>query len=266
MFDCFPFLKHALSLYLTLSSAMLASAQSQSSSKDAAAEIAAEQKLPPFKPSPYFFTTPEYKEAALRGLVEEANNVARDLHLTETLPIRASNLLEISIATPASGRLGLISTSNYVYYIGLDGKFAGIDQRNLDACWADEKRAYDWPLDRLDTNSAFLYACSTLKAVGVDVVALNRECDLDIRARNLSGTRFVPDYWLSWSKKRAPVVFLSIFMPTTTIRILKIEDPKYVWRPGVIIPNIGEILRRGNAPKVLLRKMGLDTNSTSIKN
>jgi len=46
------------------------------------------------------FTTQAYKEAALNILLEEVNGAAHVLHLSERLPIRSADLVEVGITPP----------------------------------------------------------------------------------------------------------------------------------------------------------------------
>src|SRR5882672_8698979 len=64
------------------------------------------------------FTTQAYQAEASRLLIEEANRVARELGLSEQLPITRSNLTGIYIPPPRMARvvgIGNLSTSNYTY-------------------------------------------------------------------------------------------------------------------------------------------------------
>jgi hypothetical protein len=62
------------------------------------------------------FTTPAFQEEGLRLVIDEANKVARDLRLPESLPITRTNLTHAFIApfgyTFIRKRLGNVTTSN----------------------------------------------------------------------------------------------------------------------------------------------------------
>jgi hypothetical protein len=65
------------------------------------------------------FTTQAFQEEGLRLIIEEANRVARDMHLRESLPIATSNLTHAFIApfgyTYIRKRLGNVTTTNYFH-------------------------------------------------------------------------------------------------------------------------------------------------------
>src|SRR5579871_4943550 len=65
------------------------------------------------------YTTPSYRAMALRLMIGEANQVAKELALPEALPIKESNLVEALPVPPALEFLGEIATTNYAYYFGL---------------------------------------------------------------------------------------------------------------------------------------------------
>jgi hypothetical protein len=98
----------------------------------------------------FFFTTEAYQREALRVFIEEANRVARELSLER--PFTITNLIEVFISPPGSGAMGLISTTNYAYMVGSGRKFCGITQRNHGETFEPVKKAYTWPISRLDTN------------------------------------------------------------------------------------------------------------------
>jgi hypothetical protein len=218
----------------------------------------------------YFFTTPEYQREAVRLLLEEVNQVAKDLSLIEQLPITKSNLVSVLVCPPASDMIGNISTSNYTYYVREKRKFAGVDQMHLMRIWEAEEKDFLWPIERLDTNGAFGDATRVLAAGGIDTDALRRNSTIDIVARMVEGPRgkhFVPDYWITWSKGGKKIARLGFFEPTKTIRTFQIYAPEYVLRKPLEIPNLGAILRRGGAPKRLLQSMGLEsTNTPNLSN
>ena len=209
----------------------------------------------------YFFTTKVYQEKALQVFIEEVNTVAKDLGLSEDTFITSNKLVEIYISPPASDMLGTISTSNFSYYIRGERKFAGLDRRNVNAVWAQDRNDYSWPIGRLDTNAAFRDGTQLMAAAGMNVAALNRDCIVDLRATMPGGPKagyFVPDYWISWGRAGKNVALLAFLQPGKKIRTLQVYDPAYIARKSVNVPNLGELLRQGNAPKVLLERMGLE--------
>jgi hypothetical protein len=210
---------------------------------------------------PFFFTTKAYEQEALRALLEEVNQVAKDLTLPEQLPITSSNLVEVFIAPPASGMVGTASSSNYHYFVRAGRKFAGLNRRNLNAVWEQDRKNYLWPVSRIDTNAAFAIATQIMAKAGINIVALNSECNVQLDVTRPNGPRslvFVPDYWIDWRKNGKSLAFLVFLAPTKDIRMLRVDDPTYVLRKAVEVRNLGELLREGGAPRILLERMGLE--------
>ncbi len=195
------------------------------------------------------FTTEAYQREALRLLIEEANRVARELKLSEHLPITQSNLVEVFIQPPALGMFGTISTSNYVYYASVGKKLSGVSQRKLNEVWVKEQKEYVWPVSRLDTNAAFHAATQIMTAARMDVRALNRDFTIDVHATMSEGpygARFVPDYWVAWLKEGKSVALIEFFEPTRSIRQLVVFDPKYILREPIRVPNLAKLLSQTN--------------------
>ena len=65
------------------------------------------------------YVPPEYRAEVERKIIEEANKVASELQLAESLPITVSNVISEYIPPPklagALNALGNITTSNYTY-------------------------------------------------------------------------------------------------------------------------------------------------------
>jgi hypothetical protein len=205
------------------------------------------------------FNTQEYKREATSAFIDEVNKVVQALHLREVRPIVASNLIEVFVSPPVM-RGGSISTSNYAYYFRLDGKFSGMDQRNLSSIWPRERIEFLWPMERMDTNGVFQDAVQRLSAIGIDVKALNSDCSVDIiptLPEGPKGKYFVPDYWVTWRKGGHTVAFVCFFAPSKTIRSLQVYDPTYNLRKPIEIKDLRAVLRRGNAPAVLFDTLGL---------
>lgn len=197
------------------------------------------------------FTTKAYQEEALKLMLEEANKVAHELKLPEQLPITRSNLIEIHIGPPALVALGFVTTSNYSYNVGWGRSFSGLTRWNHGGTFEPVKKAYTWPISRLDTNRAFQVATQILTAVGMDVTALTRDCTIEISAPKpeaSGGTHFIPDYWVNWKKDGKLVAFIEFVEPTRSIRQLKVADPKYILRERIKIPNLAQLLSQTNAP------------------
>jgi hypothetical protein len=214
------------------------------------------------------FTTPAYKKEALRLVIEEANRVARELKLAETLPITETNLVEAFIGLPRFSLfvagIGNVTTSNYNYCVTVGNKFSYLVRTHLEQEYGQLKERYRWPLSRIDTNAAYQLATQWLTAVAMDVKGLNRDCRLSIRPWIPEGGKyFVPVYWICWSKKAkplpphveiaaehewVPVASVEMLLPTKSLRQMHVEESEYILRKPVTITNVDYLLSQTNTP------------------
>jgi len=204
------------------------------------------------------FTTKEYKQKATSLLLGEVNNMAHELDLPEHFPITSNDIIWLHIPPPALGMLGALTTSNYTYYVNTGRKFSGLDRRDLTGSFYELKSRYLLPLDLRDTNAAFKAGLAIMVKAGFDVAALNCDCQIEITASGPFGDKFLPDYWITWNKGGQRIGLLEYFASTQSIREMHVWDASYIMRKPVDFPNLGRILRNGNAPEFLLKKMGLD--------
>jgi len=196
------------------------------------------------------FTTAAFQEEGLRLVIEEANRVAADLRLPESLPITRSNLTHAFIApfgyTYVRKRLGNITTSNYFYNVGTDFKFSGLTVARYDARYKEYFDKYQWPITRLDTNTPFQLATQWLAAVHADVAKLSHDCDghvavepywNDVDLGEVPKRKFTPIFCVWWTQKnpinrtKTGTAQVEMFLPTKTLLQLSVDDPKYSLRP-----------------------------------
>lgn len=193
---------------------------------------------------------PDYRDEALQLLIKEANQVAAVLQLPEDLPIESSKLREFYISPPtlgsALGTFGTVSTSNYTYCVSVASKFSFLVKSSLQKGYLELKDQYLWPIDRVDTNLAFQVATQYLKALSVDVSALNRDCSVSVTFYTPNGKAsgdFVPVYWVTWqSKKPDPAgrgANVEIFLPRKEIRQLHILNQEYLLREPLRVRSPG---------------------------
>ena len=201
--------------------------------------------------SDWQFTTRAYQEEALRLLLREANDVSKQLNLSEQRPITKSNLIEVFISPPALVALGSITTSNYVYYASIGRSLSGFDHRNRAETFNRAKEEFNWPIDRMNTNKAFQIATQIMESAGMDVLSLNRDCSIEIvvsRPERAGGTHFVPNYWVTWRKPGKVMANIEFIEPTRSVRQLRVWDNKYILRAPVVFTNLAELLDQTNQP------------------
>jgi hypothetical protein len=205
------------------------------------------------------FTTPAYRNEALRLVIEEANRVAQELNLQEQLPITQTNLLEAYISPPRMAQgmkaIGNITTSNYVYYVSVGNKFSFLVRTHLEEEETQARSKYLWPVSQVDTNAAYQLATQFLAAASMDVNALNTNCDLHIDTcllESAKGKHFVPLYWITWSEKNNRGLggaSIELFLPTKTILQIHVNKSEYILRKPLEITNLDYLLSQTNAPQ-----------------
>ena len=221
------------------------------------------------------FTTPAYQRTVLTILLEEANNVARDLNLAEQIPIKSNNLSRVSIVPPIAvrdGLIGAIDTSNYSYLFG-GKKFTAVLIRDPAGSFNHAEARYLWPISRVDTNAAFQTATQMMAAAHIDVAGLIRDCRAEItdaRPEYLRGIQFVPIYTIRWLLRQGPrkderVALVEFLEPTRTIRQLRCNS-RYSLRPTLEVTNRRELMIEGHAPEALLDLMDRDSTNSPPTN
>lgn len=206
-------------------------------------------------------TTPAYRNAALHLIIGEANRVAEELHLRDTLPITESNLVSCYIPPPHMaqrlGAIGNLTTANYTYYFSIGNKFSFLTKTGLEKDYAKLRKDYLWPLSRMDTNAAYQLAVKFLSEASMDVRSLNKDCNVHIlpfTPEGDAGKHFVPAYWIYWSKPEqeghGSTASVELFAPTKSILQLRVEDSQYILRQPLQITNVDFLLSqpKGDAP------------------
>jgi hypothetical protein len=225
--------------------------------------------LPPGVPNPIgpdgkytramMFTTKAYQDEALKLVIREANMAAKELKLPEELPITESNIVKAFINpfgyAYAKKAVGNVTTKNYAYYVSQGNKFSYLESPHQDELCRKFQAASTLPVSQINTNEALKLATKWLKAVSMDVKALNRDCsvkvELDSAYVHPPAGKFVPVYYVSWSQKTGgvgSVASVRLFSPTKTLLQLRVEDSKYILRPPLMFTNLSGLLSQTNQP------------------
>lgn len=200
---------------------------------------------------PHRFTTTLYRDAAIKLVLNEANQVARELKLPEDMPITESNsepyISPFGFAY-AFKMVGTVTTKKYCYYVSKDDKFSGLDgTHQLEDCQS-YLAGYTWPASRIDTNAAYQLATQWLAAVHMDVAALNRDCRLSVTVDTAyvqaPPGEFVPIYWIAWIPRNGEspcAADIRLFTPTKALLQMGVEDPKYILRKPLVFTNLAAL-------------------------
>jgi len=204
------------------------------------------------------FTTEAYYQEGLKLVIGEANKVAVDLSLPESLPITTSNLTHAFIGSFGFnyqfGGVGNITTTNYWYFVKGNNKLSDVTIANIDGHCREYSEKYQWSVRRLDTNAAFQLATQWLAATKMDVETLCRDCvihiDVDpfwnnVRLGQLPKKKFVPIYYIWWNPMGGESdlggASVELFLPTKTLLSLSVDDPKYILRAPVVFTNLAAL-------------------------
>ena len=172
------------------------------------------------------------------------------IHNIHTSKIYIVGYLSPPRLAQASKVIGNVTTSNYSYAV-FSGKGFSLVRTHLQGEYNQLQKQYLWPMNQMETNAAFLLAMQFLAEASMDVKALNRDCNLTIRAftpEGVNGKHFVPVYWVSWGKNGEPVASVELLLPTKTIRQMHVTESKYILRKSVVITNLDFLLSQTNAP------------------
>lgn len=215
------------------------------------------------------FTTPQYREAAISLMTDEANRVAQDLQLPEELPIVKASLTE-AVITPFGFNylkkgIGSVSTKNFIYYVTKNNRFNEVNVANYDeVCTTLEIQKV--PVKQLDLDGAYRLSTQWLAAASMDVEGLNRDCKAHVAVSpkwndlaqlgQKPRKQFTPIYYVWWSSSQndaeghGSVASVELFSPTKTLLQLSVADPKYILRKPVVFTNLSSLFP-GTAPVVV---------------
>jgi hypothetical protein len=201
------------------------------------------------------FMPPAYKKEGLRLVIQEANQVAQELHLSEDLPITENKVIESFISPPGILKIGFgnITTSNYVYFVTVGDKLSFLTRANLKREEQKLRAQYLLPMNKMDTNAAYQLATQWLAAVSMDVVSINQNCNVHVEAfipEGKNGKHFTPIYWVYWLDKKAGSrggVSVELCLPNKTLLQLRVNKSEYILRPPLMVTNLDFLLTQTNA-------------------
>ena len=229
--------------------------------------IGATNSLGPYGTLKDSYTTYAYRAEARSLMIKEANRVAKDLNLPETLPITEGNVVG-GFTSPFAfayrlGMIGRVVTQNYDYAISVSNRFSYLTIANYDFYdFACRKYLVNgmWPTNRIGTNGAYQLAVQWLAAAHMDVEGLNRDCKVSIEP-SLSWSGIYTVAWCistnitnplndlfstnrsrSYSYVPSGKASVELFEPTATLVQLRVEDAKYNLREPLVFTNLAELV------------------------
>ncbi|MGD0743719.1 MAG: hypothetical protein ABSA45_01055 [Verrucomicrobiota bacterium] len=212
------------------------------------------------------FTTRQYQKAAFKQVLQEANQVAKELQLPEKLPITETDLVE-AVVTPfgynyVNKRVGNVTTKKYCYGVSYGNKFSNLVVPNYDQiCLSYERQPM--PIQQINTNAAYRLATRWLKQISMDVNGLNRDCKAHValspfwngltKLGERPQKQFVPIYYVWWTSLTndlegyGSVASVELYAPTKMLLQLTVTEPKYNLRKPLVLTNLN-FLFPGTAP------------------
>jgi len=209
-------------------------------------------------------TTEAYWREARRLLLQEANQVATELGVSEEVPLTENIVTFTTVpfgwAYMETGHVGAVMSRHYEYRVGKSWRFSSLVVASWSEVCANYVRSYRWPSDRLDTNAAYNMATQWLAAVSMDVAGLNRDCVMHAAPAPhwnrfrlntpFTNATFTPIYYVYWIPRQTTngiaAAGVELFAPDKTLLSLRIEDPKYILRKPLHFANLDELLASPN--------------------
>lgn len=181
-----------------------------------------------------------HREVVLRAMLNEANLYAKELHLSENMPIEQSALTEVFVSplqfADQFGTLGSLRTTNYSYAFGRGRRLTYITRLPRDKSGKPlYERFKPWRIEpsAINTNAAYTVATQFLSAAFIDLPKLLQSNEVSIRPLViLDMTTSV--YRLEWKQAGNNVVEVGLDEPTKELWLLRVEDPGYILRPPLV--------------------------------
>ena len=180
-----------------------------------------------------------YEKMVLNEMLKEANEYAKRLSLPETLPITTLSLKEVHISPSAIasrfGALGSFRTEHFSYGFGKGRKLCYITRRakdNPQSLYDQHKHLAISP-SMVNTNSAYVMATQWLGKVFVDLPRLSRNATLSVEPWRILGMT-TAKYTVEWQEGGKPTAQVTLIEPTAELVVLRVEQPQYILRPGLL--------------------------------
>jgi hypothetical protein len=207
------------------------------------------------------FTTKAFQSEALKLVIQEANQVARELNLPENLPITESNIIGSFVGpfgfTYAYKKVGNITTKAYLYGVEQGNKFSDLTIADYDQTCLRFKLRGQLAIAEMDTNAAYEIATNWLASLSMDVAGLNRDCKAHVALSpywngfphlgGSPGTQFVPIYFVWWTSldnemsDAGDKAHVELYAPTKTLLQLSVQDQKYILRKALVFTNLASL-------------------------
>ncbi len=240
--------------------------------------------------------TPAYDQAALDLMIAEANRIARELGLAESVPIDKADARAV-LATPADFihdlNLGRLETREYRYWFTAGTTVSEVSRNPISIRVPARPKRQFLPMDRLDTNGALTFARQTMESAGVDMKAIDRDCTSEVAWGQVrpGAPLFMADYRVDWFESGNHVLFddlpdqssaamkrkmwptspswkmraasLCFYEPARAVESFAVFDPKYIKKKPLQTLDLIKLLSGSNSEEAVLYEMNVSTNAAA---
>lgn len=217
-------------------------------------------ELPQNMPTNNFQNSLAYRTAALERMNQEASWACIKLRLISQ-PFQTSDITRFFVVPPRKmGFGGTMQTTNYYFRFARGGKLDEICDQSKHPERFEMYPVWAKTPSSVDTNGAYQLATQWLRAISVDVAALEKKYKLNFyqwfywgRETGVPDSEWnqyppttnkvmLPIYDVRWGEGSPPPVKVTVFGPTKELAALELNDISFSRRPPIVITNWEELL------------------------
>jgi hypothetical protein len=184
-------------------------------------------------------------------MIDEGNWAVDQLGLPSDSKLKLENLIESFVTPPQFGFRGYIGTTNLAFQFDEHGKIKYIFYYPSEDIGRDTSSTkYYEEMSRkpmlVDSNSAGEAATSWLKALQIDVDAMNRVTQPVADRYMYGGRKPSHVWWVTWPEPKKvdkPFLFVVVDGTTKTPQRIKLNQSVYALRPGIAVTNAVELMK-----------------------
>lgn len=218
-------------------------------------------------------TSLAYKAEVTKRMLDEINLQVRNLPLPGSRRIQAKDLVigDCYFGPPRMGGGGVLRTTNLSFAFYTHGKLWKIGRADMHPEKFELYPRWANTPSLVDTNGAYQLATQWLRAMSVDVPALEKKYELDFyqwfywaRAAAVPDSEWnqhppttnkvmLPIFDVRWGGGSTPPVKVTVFGPTKELVALELNDISFSRRPPIVITNWEELLNTPAPPQKQLK-------------